>query len=100
MFHFDGPDEIIRHLDFLLEIPNLHGIQWNPETNCENVRHIPVLKKIQNAGKCLILNINKNEIDELLKELSPAGLLLNVNPFDEPLSSMDEADFIIKHIKR
>lgn len=98
MFHFDGPDEIIRHLDFLLNIPNLHGIQWNPQTNCENVRHIPVLKKIQEAGKCLILNIDKNEIKELLNELSPEGLLLNVNPFDEPITKT-EADDIIKRVK-
>lgn len=99
IFHFDGPDEIVRHLDFLLDIPNLHGIQWNPKTNCENVRHIPVLKKIQEAGKCLILNIDADEIEDLLKELSPRGLLLNVNPFDEPLASPTDADEIVRRIK-
>ncbi len=100
MFHFDGPDEIIRHLNFLLEIPDLHGIQWNPETNCENVRHIPTLKKIQDAGKCLVLNIADHEIDSLLQALSPKGLLLNVNPFDEPFSTPEDADEIVARIKK
>jgi hypothetical protein len=99
MFHFDGPDEIIRHLDFLLKIPNLHGIQWNPETNCENIRHIPSLKKIQDAGKCLVLNIASGEIETLVKELSPQGLLLNVDPFDEPYETSQEADDIVNRVK-
>ncbi|MFW6371946.1 MAG: hypothetical protein ACOC10_12155 [Bacteroidota bacterium] len=99
MFHFDGPDEVVRHLDFLLQIPNLHGIQWNPETNCENIRHLPTLKKIQEAGKCLILNIAANEIETLVKELSPRGLLLNVDPFDEPYDTPEEADEIVRKVK-
>jgi hypothetical protein len=99
MFHFDGPDDVVRHLDFLLGIPNLHGIQWNPETNCENIRHLPTLKKIQAAGKCLILNIAAHEIETLVKELSPEGLLLNVDPFDEPYSTPDQANEIVKRVK-
>ncbi len=100
IFHFDGPDEIIRHLDFLLDIPELGGIQWNPETNCENVRHLPTLKKIQESGKCLILNIAAHEIDDLLKELSPKGLLLNIDPFDEPYPNPEKADEIIAKAKK
>lgn len=99
MFHFDGPDEVVRHLPFLLDIQNLGGIQWNPKTNCENVRHLPVLKKIQESGKCLVLNISSHEIEPLLQELSPAGLLLNVDPFDEPCDTLEQADAIVDRIK-
>jgi len=100
MFHFDGPDQVIRHLDFLLDIPNLHGIQWNPETNCENIRHLPTLKKIQDAGKSLILNVAAHEVDELVKNLSPKGLLLNIDPFDEPYPSVKAAEELVQRAKK
>jgi len=100
MFHFDGPDEVKRHLPFLLDLDTVHGIQWNPKTNCENIRHIPVLKEIQNKGKCLILNAARSEIDTLLSELSPKGLLLNIDPFEEPYDTPEEAEKIVNQIKK
>ena len=100
MIHFDGPDGCVRHLPFLLELKNLHGVQWNPSENCVNIRHLPILKKIQEAGKCLVLNTTPEEIDTLLSELSPKGLLLNINPFVKPFENTDQVDELLKKVER
>lgn len=100
IYHFDGPDEAKRHLPYLLELKSLNGIQWNPKENCENVRHIPILKEIQKAGKCLVLNTTVDEIDTLLSELSPKGLMLNINPFGEPFETPEEAEEVVKRVEK
>ena len=47
MFHLDGP-EALPHLDLLLDIPNLNGIQWQPGfANYPMTRWISLLKGIQ-----------------------------------------------------
>ena len=97
VFHFDGPDGTERHLDFLLEIDNLHAIQWNPTESCKNLRHLNILKRIQKAGKGLVLNTTSEELDTLLKELSPQGLLLNISPFREPFSENEALNLIEKY---
>jgi hypothetical protein len=38
---------------------------------------IPLLKRIQEAGKLLHLSVSPHEIESLLGELSPKGLMLS-----------------------
>ena len=56
-YHLDGPDAT-QHVDALLEIDELHGIQWTPGAGQEPVESEvwwPMLHKIQEAGKSLFL---------------------------------------------
>jgi len=77
LFHLDGPDAI-PHLDALLNIPKLGGIQWVPGAGAPSVRQwIPLLKKIQAAGKLLHLSVGVDEIEPLLEELSPKGVMFS-----------------------
>lgn len=90
IYHLDGPGAI-RHLDALLAIDTLDGIQWVPGAGAAPMREwIPLLQLIQNAGKLLVLNVAPADVTPLLAALRPEGLLLDVW-----CSSPDEADAVV-----
>ncbi len=91
IFHLDGPGEL-PHLDTILEIPEINGIQWVPGAKMESLvsderyydladeEWIPVYKKIQSRGKCLVLmNARPLDAERLLSKLSPAGLFISTS---------------------
>jgi len=52
-YHLDGPGQLV-HLDSLLEIKELKGIQWVPGDGQPGITHWPeVYKKIRKAGKLI-----------------------------------------------
>jgi hypothetical protein len=81
VYHWDGPDAL-KHLDALLEIPRLRAIQWTPgegQPPTSSARWLPYFRRIQDAGKCLVLPIvNAHEVETLLSTLSSRGLFLKV----------------------
>lgn len=78
IFHLDGPGAI-RHLDALLALPRLTGIQWVPGDGKPPMsKWIPLLRRVQAHGKLLVLFCEPWEVETLLTELEPEGLLLNV----------------------
>ena len=85
IFHLDGP-AAVRHLDALLQMPRIHAIQWVPG---EKVPHepmtnwIPLLQKIQAAGKGLHLSVRAEEVEPLLTALQPEGLILQTSTATE-----------------
>lgn len=75
IFHLDGPGAL-KHLDTLLQLPKLNGIQWVYGAGQPSASHwIPTLKKIQAAGKLIQVNIQPEELDVLLDELNPEGVM-------------------------
>lgn len=70
-------------------------IQWtNVAGQPSPIHYLQELKKIQSAGKGLLIRLNDvNDIEPLLYELSSRGLYLNL---DSPLDSVEEADAVIK----
>jgi hypothetical protein len=89
-FHLDGPG-VARHIDALLEIPKIALIQWvygdgNPTTGY----WIPMLKKIQSAGRSVLIYADastppgRDEIKLLLSELDPRRMCLNVSGVSAP----------------
>ncbi|MAG35293.1 MAG: hypothetical protein CL878_03465 [Dehalococcoidia bacterium] len=80
IFHLDGPDAI-RHLDILFELPEIRAIQWVPGTGSGSsmLRWLPLLRRIQAAGRGLHLSVSATEVLPLLRELSPEGLMLSTN---------------------
>ena len=79
VFHLDGPGQI-PHLDILLEISELNGIQWvpgagNPPTGSSE--WFPMYRRIQEKGKLLVLqNMDKEDVEGVLYNLSSRGLLI------------------------
>lgn len=77
VYHLDGPDAAKNHLDMILSIEKLRGIQWVPGAGREEIAQwIPLLKKIQAGKKNIHVYVNQGEIDLLMKELSPKGLMI------------------------
>ena len=90
MFHLDGPDAL-KHLDRLLEIENLKGVQFSYAANpCSALPYIDVWKKIQNAGKCTILGAAPDEITIFCEQLRPEGVIYFVN-----CDTLEQADAVI-----
>ena len=86
IYHLDGVGEI-PHVDMLLEIPGLSGIQWTPGAGNEPLtskKWFPLYKKIQDQKKNLVLlgAINENNLEAaepLIKTLDPTGFYISVN---------------------
>ena len=79
-YHLDG-SKAFRHLDRLLELPNLHGIQLVYGAGEPPALHwLPELKRIQAAGKGIHLVCTTTELDTILEELKPQGLFLALQP--------------------
>jgi hypothetical protein len=79
IYHFDGQEQI-RHLDLMLSVKKINMIQWTPVAGQPPTSDfIPVLQRIQKAGRGLILYPQLWEVDKLLTELSPKGLMLVLN---------------------
>jgi len=79
IWHLDGPLEL-HHLDKLLDIPELDGIQWipgegNPDGGEE--RWLPLYKKIQGKGKLLQVGVPPQKVMHLLDEISPKGVAIS-----------------------
>jgi hypothetical protein len=95
LYHLDGVEQI-RHLDLLLSIDELDMIQWTSVVGQQPaVDYIPVLKKIQEAGKCLLLNVNADYVERLLTELSSKGLYIVTET-----NSEDEARDLVKLVEK
>jgi hypothetical protein len=81
IYHCDGPGQLI-HLDSLLSIPTLNGIQWVPGAGDEHAgsdKWIPVYEKIQGAKKNIIVDnpiFNPKYVTHLYKKLDPRGLIM------------------------
>ena len=82
IFHLDGPT-MITHLDHLLSLPKLDGIQW--VAGAGSAKHwdekwFPMYEKIQAAGKNLVLHEFRTSEDVLsiCRNFSPKGLMISV----------------------
>ncbi len=76
LYHLDGPGAL-RHLDDLLDIEKLGGIQWVPGANSgPMLQWLPYLKRIQAAGKLIHISVEPEEVEPLLRALAPEGLCL------------------------
>lgn len=95
LYHLDGMAQL-RHLDLLLELPELKMIQWtNVVGQPPASAFIREFKRMQKAGKCLLLSVSPDEIEVVLRELSAKGLFLSVGAENE-----QEAEQIIKLIEK
>lgn len=77
IYHLDGPDAV-RHLDIILDIPEIDAIQWVPGEGAPPAIHwIPMLRKIQKKKKSLyIYALGPKQVERLISELYPEGLLI------------------------
>ncbi len=95
IYHLDGKGAI-RHLDSLLALPHLNGIQWVPGAGTQPaVEWIPLLQRIQAAGKLVYVYCEPGHVEKLLKELNPEGLMMVVLGCE----SVDEAQALLENVE-
>jgi hypothetical protein len=86
LYHLDGVGAI-RHLDALLEIEELNGIQWTPgvgEPQGGDPKWFDLYKRILKGGKSLEINwVQLNELRPLLDNIGVDGLNINVDFHNE-----------------
>ncbi|HEY5584962.1 MAG TPA: trimethylamine corrinoid protein 2 [Ruminiclostridium sp.] len=99
MFHLDGPGAL-KHLDRLLQIDKLNGIQWVYGDGQPTASHwLEVLRKIQNAGKMIQVSVAPEELDIMLESLNPEGVMFNVHAKnDEEAKQLEEKVLKFKRI--
>ena len=91
MYHLDGPGAI-HHLDSLLALDRLGGIEWRPGAGAvAPTEWMPLLRRIQDAGKIVAIEIEGREIGKAVQQLDPNLLYLKVN-----CESEDEAKGILR----
>ena len=77
VFHLDGKG-VARHIDHILGIKEVNAIQWvqGMGTDTPIMQWIPLIKKIQAAGKSLVLDIQLTELEDFIAAMDPRGILL------------------------
>ncbi len=98
IYHLDGPGQI-PHLEILLDIPELDGIQWVPgagQPGTGSTKWFPLYKRIQERGKLLVLPVmDKMDVLNVVKNLSPKGLLIQTQ-----CDAEDEAKELISKVEQ
>lgn len=76
LFHLDGPDAA-RHADALAAADAISAIQYVPGAGTPSaVARLDMLRRIQEAGKPLIIAAVASEVEVLCKKLDPRGLAI------------------------
>ena len=96
IYHLDGP-QALRYLDTLLDIPEIHAIQWVPGAGRDYwADWIEVYQRIQQRGKALqILSIPVADLPQLFNVLRPEGVWISAV---SGITNQDEAEAVLKAI--
>ena len=77
-YHLDGVGQI-PHLDLLLELDELRGIQWIPGTGHPEADGWPdLLRRVRDAGKLLQLYVSPEGARTIVRELGGKGFMLAI----------------------
>lgn len=96
LYHLDGPGAL-RHLDSLLETPELSAIQWVYGAGQGRATDwLDVYRKCRAAGKGMQLSLEPDEVEPFIAAFPPEGLWLSLLG----ISSREEADAVLKRLER
>jgi 5-methyltetrahydrofolate--homocysteine methyltransferase len=95
-YHLDGVGQI-PHLDMLLSLERLRGIQWIPgDGQPPPEAWLPVLQRIRAAGKLCQLYVSAAGARTIVRELGGRGFAL----FIEQTMSQAEAECFVQEIQK
>jgi hypothetical protein len=77
VYHVDGRG-VARHLDVILAEPEIHAIQWVQEMGLSRpiMQWVPLIKRIQAAGKGVIVDLQVDELEPFMEAVEPRGIFL------------------------
>lgn len=94
IFHLDGVGALV-HLDDILKIEAIDGIQWVPgDGKPPMIEWIDLLKKIQSHNKGLFIQAKPEEVKLFHKELKPEGVFYMVEA-----NNVKEAEELLSWLK-
>ena len=93
VYHLDGKG-VANHIDMILELPEINAIQWvqGMGNDLPIMQWVPFIKKIQAAGKSVVVVLTPAELEPFMAEVAPKGILLCIN------AGLDIQDAIIKKV--
>ncbi|MBU3188111.1 hypothetical protein K9O30_00735 [Clostridium bowmanii] len=96
IFHVDGKG-VARHLDTILEVKEIQAIQWVQGAGEDTpiLQWLPLIKKVQAAGKSVVVDLLKEELEEFIGNIRPDGLLLCITSDSE-----EEQKQILKRVEK
>jgi hypothetical protein len=95
-YHLDGKGQL-AHLDILLALERLRGIQWVPGDSQPQAEHwLPLLKRILDEGKLCQVSVSAQGALRILHELGGKGLALVIDERLTPEQGMN----LLGEIKR
>ena len=79
IFHVDGKG-VARHLDAILQLPNVQAIQWvqGVGDDLPIMQWVPLIKRIQAAGKSVVVDLSPAELEEFIGAVRPEGIFLTM----------------------
>ncbi|MHB9132002.1 MAG: hypothetical protein ACYDBB_13080 [Armatimonadota bacterium] len=94
IYHLDGPDAL-RHLDSLLDIPELSAIQWVYGAGHGRATDwLHVHQRCQQAGKGIQLYLESDEVDLAIEQLRPEGVWMNIGGVQD----REQAEALMKKV--
>ena len=96
IWHLDG-EGCARHLDDLLQIPEIQAIQWvqGAGRNEPIMPWVPLIHRILAAGKSVVVGLRGHEVEPFMQAVPARGVLLCVDVDDEA-----EQDALLRRIER
>ena len=101
IYHLDGPGEL-PHIDYILKIEKLNGIQWVPGAkmeiegkDCSSEQWIPLYKKVLEHEKNLVIAVPCSKVLEAIDKIKSAGSIKRV-AIQTNCSSEEQARKIVK----
>ena len=92
-YHLDGPGQL-SHLDLLLTIEELDGVQWIPGAGAKGITEWPeIFGRIYEAGKLMQLYGGQDVLDAIAGQIGDAsGIVLTSGNYDDRDHRMEEVD--------
>lgn len=98
LFHLDGPDAL-RHLDLLLELPELRAVQWAyGARQGPGRRWMETYRRVRASGRAvLVMARDARDALAVLEDLGPRGVWLHV---EERFASVADAERFLGEVER
>lgn len=94
VFHVDGKG-VANHIDSILNVEGINAIQWvqGMADDYPIMQHLPFIKKVQEKGASIIVDLDKQDLEKFMSEVSPKGIFLWIATENE-----DEEHAILKKV--
>lgn len=99
-YHLDGKGQI-PHLDMLLSIPRLRGIQWIPgDGQPPPDRWLPLLKRIRDGGKLCQVFVSPEGARTIVQNIGGRGFLLAIQHADPAFLDPEQVEAFLATLAR